>query len=106
MNQIEIEQLKLLKEIVPLILRDCNSSLVQSIMKAVDKNSIIPQWKAFNSTDYIVLTPFSDPITNLKIPNKHILKVEHVANEIYYVYSKSHKYIVRSAYNDLSKRVN
>jgi hypothetical protein len=40
MNQIQIDQLNLLKEIIPLILRDCNPSTIQSITNILDKNLI------------------------------------------------------------------
>lgn len=106
MHEIEVAQLNLLKQITPLMLRDCRQTVIDSVLENINNNLIIPEWKAYDLYDCIVLRPVQEDLDKISILNNQIIEVTHIIGDIYSISTEEAKFIVYEPVgNVLIKRV-
>ena len=106
MYEIEVAQLNLLRQITPSILRDCRQTVIDSVLENINNNLIVPEWKAYDLYDCIILRPIQEDLDKIYISNNQIIEVTHIIGDIYSISTEEAKFTVyEPAGNVLSKRV-
>lgn len=106
MYEVETAQLNLLKEITPSILRDCRQEVIDSILENINNNLIVPEWKAYDLYDSVVLQPIQKGLDRISILNNQIVEVIQLTGDIYSISTEQAKFIVYEPVgNVLNKRI-